>query len=96
MNVAGDYLEDLLEEGSLGYKNTVGVATAGVCPYARTMEDRLRLTAVMRLLGWERRLLRFSPQRGALQISRLHARRQRALIQHGLVIQLAGCSTVYL
>src|SRR5215471_15233519 len=41
------------------------VATADVwkilklTPYARTMEEHLRLTAVMRLLGWDRRLLRF-------------------------------------
>ena len=41
------------------------VATADVwkilklTPYARTMEEQLRLTAVMRLLGWDRRLLRF-------------------------------------
>src|SRR5215472_16189392 len=41
------------------------VATADVwkvlklSPYARTMEEHLRLTAVMRLLGWDRRLLRF-------------------------------------
>jgi hypothetical protein len=41
------------------------VATADVwkilklSPYARTMEQQLRLTAVMRLLGWDRRLLRF-------------------------------------
>ena len=27
--------------------------------YARKMEEHLRLTAVMRLLGWDRRLLRF-------------------------------------
>jgi len=41
------------------------VATADVwkvlklTPYARTMEEHLRLTAAMRLLGWDRRLLRF-------------------------------------
>ena len=41
------------------------IATADVwkilklTPYARTMEEHLRLTAVMRLLGWDRRLLRF-------------------------------------
>jgi hypothetical protein len=41
------------------------VATADVwkilklSPLSRTMDDQLRLTAVMRLLGWERRLLRF-------------------------------------
>jgi hypothetical protein len=28
-------------------------------PYVRTMEEQLRLTAVMKLLGWDRRLLRF-------------------------------------
>jgi hypothetical protein len=27
--------------------------------YGRTMDDQMRLTAVMRLLGWDRRLLRF-------------------------------------
>ena len=27
-------------------------------PYGRTLDDHVRLTAVMRLLGWERRLLR--------------------------------------
>src|SRR5215471_9295723 len=41
------------------------VATADVwkilklTPYARKMEEHLRLTAVMKLLGWDRRLLRF-------------------------------------
>src|SRR5438270_2971308 len=41
------------------------VATADVwkvlklSPYGRIMDDHLRLTAVMRLLGWDRRLLRF-------------------------------------
>ena len=41
------------------------VATADVWkilklgPYGRTLDDHVRLTAVMRLLGWERRLLRF-------------------------------------
>jgi hypothetical protein len=41
------------------------VATADVwkilklSPFSRTMDDHLRLTAVMRLLGWDRRLLRF-------------------------------------
>ena len=28
-------------------------------PYARKMEEHPRLTAVMKLLGWDRRLLRF-------------------------------------
>jgi len=42
------------------------VATADVWkilkldPYGRTLDDHVRLTAVMRLLGWECRLLRFS------------------------------------
>jgi hypothetical protein len=27
--------------------------------YGRTMDDQMRLTALMRLLGWDRRLLRF-------------------------------------
>jgi hypothetical protein len=30
--------------------------------YGRTMDDQMRLTAVMRLLGWDRRLLRFRNQ----------------------------------
>jgi hypothetical protein len=44
------------------------VATADVwkilklSSYGRTMDDQIRLTAVMRLLGWERRLLRFRNQ----------------------------------
>src|SRR5215471_10278138 len=47
------------------------VATADVwkvlklTPYARTMEEHLRLTAAMRLLGWDRRLLRFRGGEGA-------------------------------
>jgi len=41
------------------------IATADVwkilklAPYGRTLDDHVRLTAVMRMLGWERRLLRF-------------------------------------
>jgi len=41
------------------------VATADVwkvlkfAPYGRSLDDHVRLTAVMRLLGWNRRLLRF-------------------------------------
>ena len=44
------------------------VATADVwkvlklSSYGRTMDDQMRLTAVMRLLGWDRRLLRFRNQ----------------------------------
>ena len=30
-----------------------------LAPYGRRLDDHVRLTAVMRLLGWERRLLRF-------------------------------------
>jgi len=33
--------------------------TLKLAPYGRTLDDHVRLTAVMRLLGWERRLLRF-------------------------------------
>ena len=41
------------------------IATADVwkilklTPFSRTMDDQLRLTAVMRLMNWDRRLLRF-------------------------------------
>ena len=68
------------------------VATADVWkilklgPYGRTLDDHVRLTAVMRLLGWERRLLRFR----AGEVRRGFVRGDGRCIVYVFVCQLRG------